>query len=296
MKEVIGARQMRNGQVKVYFSGDETEQRLTKQQDWVVKLSLTAHIASPTFQVLVHDMPLSFDPEKREQIKELESTNRQYLRGLEIKKASGLKKIGKPNKNSGSLIVWCDKAEQADVAIRKGIMWRYQLKATEIFRSGFRLMQCLNCQTYGHIARNCTAIAKCGNCAEKHNTRECTGKKEVRCCNRSRKFRAWDLTCPLRIAAKARTVINRTLRKVPDSKRAVKGAGKLMADSRKLDKKVEPNNSLCTQHRWSERATKKTLRTAQEPYIRSSQEKEIRNCRRVLMKESDEKFTVNCTS
>ena len=204
-EEVIGARQLGNGQVKVYFTGEDTQQTMMSQRDWTQKLSSTAHVAMPSFQVLVHNMPFSFNPDKPEQVLELQQANMQYLQGIKILKAVWLKRNRAPGKASGSLILWFEKAEQADIAISKGVMWKYELKTAEIFRSGFRLIQCFNCQRYGHIARNCTAVAKCGVCAEQHNTRQCTGKVEDRCCNCGRKHRAWEMSCPLRIAAKART-------------------------------------------------------------------------------------------
>lgn len=89
-------------------------------------------------------------------------------------------------------------------------MWKYELKATEIFKLGFCLMQCFNCRKYGHIAKACTAASKCGNCAGNHNTRVCSGNQEIRCCSCARKHRAWDPSCCTRIVAKAKTVANRT--------------------------------------------------------------------------------------
>ncbi|KHJ32722.1 putative zinc finger cchc-type protein [Erysiphe necator] len=210
VKEVIGARQMTNGQVKVFFAGEETRQMMEKHKDWTQKLSSTAQIATPNYQVLVHDMSLSFDPENPEQIKELQNTNLLYIQGITIRKAAWLKKIRQPGQKTSSLIVWFDRAEQADIAIKKGIVWKFELKATEIFRSGFRLTQCFNCQKYGHVAKVCSAAPKCGSCAGEHNTRICPGKQDVRCINCARKHKAWDQICPVRIAAKAKTVMNRT--------------------------------------------------------------------------------------
>ncbi|KHJ34160.1 putative zinc finger cchc-type protein [Erysiphe necator] len=108
------------------------------------------------------------------------------------------------------MIVWFDEAEYADKAIEKGIMWKCDLKATEIFKSGFRMMQCYNFQKYGHIAKNCSVESKCGHCAGGHNTRTCPGKQEIRCSNCGKKHKAWDPICPVRLVAKARAVQNRT--------------------------------------------------------------------------------------
>ena len=95
------------------------------------------------------------------------------------------------------------------MAISKGLMWQYELKSTEIFRTGFRMLQCFNCQKYGHIAKICTADSKCGHCAGEHNTRNCTGKKDVKCSNCGKGYKTWDQSCSVRAAAKNRTVQNR---------------------------------------------------------------------------------------
>ncbi|KAI0993775.1 hypothetical protein K3495_g14409 [Podosphaera aphanis] len=209
MKEVIGARKMVNGQVRVFFTGEETKKIMETQKDWTQKIAPTAHLATPIYQVLIHNMPLTFNPEDKNQVKELQQTNLHYIQGITIQKAAWLKRTKVPGKTSGSLIVWFDRAEQADLAITKGMMWRYELKATEIFRSGFRLMQCFNCQKYGHISKTCSAPSKCGHCAGDHNTRTCPGKQDTRCCNCGRKHEAWNQICPNRIAAKAKATANR---------------------------------------------------------------------------------------
>ncbi|KAI1001063.1 hypothetical protein K3495_g7139 [Podosphaera aphanis] len=209
-KEVIGAKQMTNGQVRIFFAGQEIKEMMETRREWTTKLAPTAQIASKSYQVLAHDMPLSFDPSNEGHIKELEQANSLYLQGITIQRAAWLKKTPRPGKTAGSLILWFQQAEHADRAINKGIMWRFELRATELFRSGFRAMQCFNCQRYGHIAKMCTAEAKCGKCAGEHNTRECSGKQEVRCSNCGKKHTSWDQSCPVRLAAKSKAMMNRT--------------------------------------------------------------------------------------
>ena len=171
---------MSNRQVKAFFTGQEPKEMVEKQKEWTTKLAPTAQVASPMYQVLVHDMPLSFEPESHDQIKLLQQANALYLQGIRIQKAAWLKRSSILGKSSGSLILWFDEAESADRAITKGVMWRYEVKPAELFRSGVRAMQCFNCQKYGHIAKVCTAEAKCGQCAKAHNTRVCTGKQEAK--------------------------------------------------------------------------------------------------------------------
>lgn len=208
--EIVGAKQMSNGQVRVYFAGQDSKELMEREKEWTSKLAATARVASPTYQVLIHDMPLTFQPENSEHLKMLQQANVLYLQGIRIHRAAWLKRTPQPNKTAGSLIVWFEDAEIADKAIAKGIMWQFEVKATEIFRSGFRALQCFNCQKYGHIAKVCTSEVRCGQCAKAHNTRECTEKQEVRCCNCNRKHASWHQSCPVRIAARAKATLSRT--------------------------------------------------------------------------------------
>lgn len=79
MKEIIGARQMVDGQIKVYYAKQSTKQIMEGQKNWTKKLSTTAHIVSVNYQVLVHDMPYTFQPENPEHIKELQKANEIHL-------------------------------------------------------------------------------------------------------------------------------------------------------------------------------------------------------------------------
>ena len=71
-------------------------------------------------------------------------------------------------------------------------------------------MQCYNCQKCGHIAKICTVDSKCGHCAGEYNTRNCTGKKDVRCSNCGKGHKIWDQSCSVRVATKHRAVQNST--------------------------------------------------------------------------------------
>lgn len=209
-KEIIGAKNLSNGQVKVYFAEESTKKIMEREKAWTLNIATTAQISSPRFHVLIHDMPYSFEPGNEEHIKELQISNDCRIPGLQIRRATWLKKPLHSTKKSGSLIIAFESPEQADSSISKGIMWKYELKAVEIFRSGFRAIQCFNCQKFGHMAKMCTSIEKCGQCAENHNTRACSKDKEKRCCNCGKKHEAWSQSCPVKIAAKAKAANNRT--------------------------------------------------------------------------------------
>lgn len=157
---------MINVQVKAYFTGEETRKIKETQKGWAPKLATIAHMSRPYCQVLIHDMPLTHDPENPEQIMELQKTNTLFIKGITIQNTAWLKRSRTPNKTSGLLIVLFDGAEQVSIAISKGVMWKSNIKATKIFRSGFRLVQCFNCQKYGHISKIYTAEPKYGYCVK----------------------------------------------------------------------------------------------------------------------------------
>lgn len=152
MKKIIGADSMTNRQMKIFFMGDETRRIMEKQREQTQKLAQTAHILNRSYQDLIHHMPLTFDSENLEYIRELQLTKILHKEGFSIQKASWLKKSKFLGKISSSLIIWFENTDQVDNVITKCLIWKCQRKSAKIFRSRFQVMQCFNCQKYGHIA------------------------------------------------------------------------------------------------------------------------------------------------
>ncbi|KHJ34689.1 hypothetical protein EV44_g3415 [Erysiphe necator] len=84
LKEVIGTRQMMNGQVRVYFAEERTKELMEQRKEWTLKLAASAKMANPSYQVLIHDMPFSFQPEDPEYLKELQKANEMFIQGIQI--------------------------------------------------------------------------------------------------------------------------------------------------------------------------------------------------------------------
>ena len=93
ISEVIAARQMSYGQVIVYFAGQESKEKIERQKEWTTKLAATAQVACPMYQVLVHDMPLSFEPQNIENLKLLQQENAVYFQGINLQRATWLKNL-----------------------------------------------------------------------------------------------------------------------------------------------------------------------------------------------------------
>jgi hypothetical protein len=51
----------------------------------------------------------------------------------------------------------------------------------EEYKRKGKVVKCGNCQGWGHVHRYCTKPAKCGKCAEKHETRTCTITSGYKC-------------------------------------------------------------------------------------------------------------------
>ncbi|KAI1003707.1 hypothetical protein K3495_g4497 [Podosphaera aphanis] len=117
---------------------------MEQQTSWTSKLAPSAQVASPRYQVLIHNTPLSFQQENAVRLKELQKENQLYIPGMQILKAFWLKNNKQPGNVVGSLILDIGQAEHADQAISKGILWKYEIEATEIFRSSAK------CRHEGH--------------------------------------------------------------------------------------------------------------------------------------------------
>jgi len=209
-KEIVGAKQAAGGNIKVYTTGQGAKKDLERLKGWTEKIAQSARVTTPTFQILVHGIPLTIDPTQEEQLLEFQRETQALTPGSQIKRAAWLKKKHRPEQTHGSLIVWLETGEQANRILDKGFLWKAEVKTAEIFKSSFRTMQCFQCQGYGHIAPTCTANPRCGKCAQAHNTKECTTSTGLRCAHCGKKHPAWDQSCPAKITAQAKATAQRT--------------------------------------------------------------------------------------
>ena len=94
-----------------------------------------------------------------------------------IKKALDLKKP------FFSLIIEINSPSTANDFIKNGLIVNHEIKTCEYFCKESRILQCFNCQKYGHVGRVCRNPTRCGHCAGPHSSRDCTtqGKMQKKC-------------------------------------------------------------------------------------------------------------------
>lgn len=74
------------------------------------------------------------------------------------------------------------------------VRWEHQRKIKN------KLVQCRNCQMFGHGEKWCSVQTKCAHCAGKHKTDGCKSMDKIKCANCNGKHKAVDLDCPSRAA------------------------------------------------------------------------------------------------
>ena len=81
-------------------------------------------------------------------------------------------------------------------------MWHHGLHDCEPFDGNCVVTQCFKCYQYGHVARVCQNLPRCGCCAAPgHVANDCLGKEDNskhRCVNCRGKHQSWARECPER--------------------------------------------------------------------------------------------------
>ncbi|KAL8953868.1 MAG: hypothetical protein Q9222_000314 [Ikaeria aurantiellina] len=95
---------------------------------------------------------------------------------------------------TSSVIINFKSPEIANEAIKKGIFWHGKKFPCQKFMRAASLLQCSNCQTFGHTANRCLSSVRCGHCAQHHATETCS-VDDAKCANCGKAHRSDDLTC-----------------------------------------------------------------------------------------------------
>jgi hypothetical protein len=145
-----------------------------RANQWIPKLSPQLSLRITLYPVICHRVPTSFDPSSPEAIAELKTAAAGQLDSLTKVVWANPKKVHPdqgPSKTTSSIIIYPADPVQANNIIRYGLPLRATLHPAE--KSRRSLIQCHNCQHFGHTAARCSARPACGRCAAPHNTTSC---------------------------------------------------------------------------------------------------------------------------
>lgn len=113
------------------------------------------------------------------------------------------------NVKSPMYMVITDKSETIRTMPQKAKVIHYTMVKWERHDNKKGIIQCKNCQAWGHATLNCHLKPKCLKCAEEHETKNCTikektdeSKAKIKCANCKGGHTANSVTCPIYISKK----------------------------------------------------------------------------------------------
>lgn len=158
-------------------------------------------IASKDNEVIIHFVPVSFNPDDIFELRKLEEENE--LPTCCISKAKWAKAIQnrKENQKVASLLLYLSEPKAANKLISSGaVIANKRVQASKTIKEELR---CFHCQEFRHIAAKCQRLVDdpedsptCGKCAEKHATKECSATT-LQCANcNAPRHASNDRNCP----------------------------------------------------------------------------------------------------
>ena len=156
----------------------------------------TATLKDRAYQILVPRVPITFNPDEEESLRELEEQN--GMKDGILRKARWIKPTYRRalGQRYAHLALSVSTPGEANVIIRDGIYicgikaYPRKLKTEP--------KQCMKCRKWGHFAAECLEDKDaCGNCGEDHHTKECPDKERRYCVScKIDTHASWDRSCP----------------------------------------------------------------------------------------------------
>ena len=167
----------RSGDVWIATATEVGHNVLVERMDeWLPKLSNGLRYSQPTYPVLIHGVPTSFDASR-----DSEDVNEQLIGdnidtimhpvALRSTKFLGGTHSQLHQKPHGSLVVHFSDPTIANACINLHITLNGEL--LPVVKFVCRPPCCFNCHHTGHFTHSCKNNRRCGLCAEDHDTRHC---------------------------------------------------------------------------------------------------------------------------
>ncbi|OJD18780.1 hypothetical protein ACJ73_08691 [Blastomyces percursus] len=174
-------------------------------ETWTRVLGSQARALIPTYGILVHRVRTNkenIDPEdQKSSIEKIQTENAMLHPGARVNYVGWLTKQG-TKKTASSLVIELTTKEHANRMIREGLVLGACHYNCELYDKSCKLKQCYKYQSYGHIGTQCSAVARCGYCADSHDSRQCHKKDEPdfmpKCALCKEQHTTWNSRCKFR--------------------------------------------------------------------------------------------------
>ena len=155
-----------------------------------------AHIREREYILIAPRVPLTFDPENPDHLREIEETN--SLPKLIIRKARWIKLAERRRKGQtlAHIILTVTSVNAANMLIKDGL--RICGNMVRPTKQKLEPAQCMKCRRWGHFVDRCLETEDtCGTCGEKHHTNACKNVSKLHCVSCDvNTHTSWDRTCP----------------------------------------------------------------------------------------------------
>lgn len=190
---------LRNGGLILQFETKEAAEWFKQPEilsSILPKIDSTATLKDRAYQILVPRVPVTFDPDHEESLRELEEQN--GMKDGILRKARWIKTTYRRalGQRFAHLALSVSTPGEANVIIKDGIY----ICGTKTYPKKLKTepKQCMKCRKWGHFAAECLEEKDaCGNCGEDHHTKECPDKDRRYCVScKNDSHASWDRGCP----------------------------------------------------------------------------------------------------
>lgn len=200
----IAARRLQSGDTLLTFETEDARKKWEKDPKVVQMFGIDARIRTKEYTVLAHGIrvPIVNPQDQQAAIKAIYAQNPKLQGRVTIVRVGWAHKTLKYHKKTGPLHIGLAEPEQANLLIDQGLLLGSELHDCEVFYGDCQVTQCFKCHSYGHTAKHCKNMVRCGHCAAiGHKASECPKKDDrtaQRCIACKGKHPAWARECPVR--------------------------------------------------------------------------------------------------
>src|ERR1700716_4301102 len=205
--DIVAARRLPSGDILATFQGEKEKTKWESQKKLLQAFGEDARVRIREYTILAHGIHVAAInlANQNKAIAEIYSQNPRIKDKVKIVRLGWSKKALSQGKTRSALYIGVASPEQANLLLNQGLLFESELHDCEVFEGECQVTQCFKCMEYGHIAKQCKNLIKCGFCAAiGHLSQDCLKKNDRNshhyaiCKKPGARHTAWARECPTR--------------------------------------------------------------------------------------------------